>query len=194
MRRFPPLGDGAATPQVQMNDYDPEPPRMSPTAIVGVISAGLFIVAGVVLLVALIRHRQAEPPVANARPQQTQQRALAIPHGGPRSEPAPRAAITDEDLERANRQAKLVIEIVIAGICLALWILMMAWVARDCRNRGIDGGAVWVLIVFVLGAIGLAIYMAARPHGFLVECPHCFNRRLGYAAVCPHCHRTTDRA
>jgi len=28
--------------------------------------------------------------------------------------------------------------------------LLLAWVAKDTRNRGVDGGAVWVFVVLVL--------------------------------------------
>ncbi len=177
-----------------MSDYDPQPPRMSPTAMVGVFAAGLFVVAGVVVLVALIQHRQAEPPAAKAGTARTQQGEGVVARPEPRAVSAPRPVISDEELEVAQRRMGVIIEIVFSGLYLVLSILMMAWVAKDCRNRGIDGGAVWVLIVLLLNAVGLAIYMAARPHGSLVECSHCFNRRLGYAAVCPHCHRSTDKA
>ena len=72
-------------------------------------------------------------------------------------------------------------------IYVVLLILLIAWVARDCRSRGVDGSAVWVLVIFLTGPIGLIVYMASRPHGFLVSCQRCRNRRLEAAMSCPHC-------
>lgn len=66
-------------------------------------------------------------------------------------------------------------------------VLLMAWVARDCRARGVDGGAVWVLIMLLFSAAGLLVYMASRPHGSLTRCPRCGNSKLMMAKRCHHC-------
>jgi hypothetical protein len=78
---------------------------------------------------------------------------------------------------------------VLAFAYLVLEILLLVWVARDARNRGVDGGAVWVLIILVTGLLGLIIYVAARPHGMLRRCDICGNKRLVHAKLCPHCGR-----
>jgi hypothetical protein len=72
-------------------------------------------------------------------------------------------------------------------VYLVTLILLLAWVARDARARGVDGGAVWVLIVLCTYFLGLIVYMAARPHGKLVACQRCGNKRLMAALACPHC-------
>lgn len=68
-------------------------------------------------------------------------------------------------------------------------ILLLAWVARDARNRDIDGGAMWVIVIFFSGIVGILVYLASRPHGTLAMCENCGNRRLNYARLCPHCGR-----
>jgi hypothetical protein len=72
-------------------------------------------------------------------------------------------------------------------------ILLMAWVAQDARARGVDGGAVWVFLMLVTGVFGLLIYMASRPHGILIICEHCMNRKLALAKMCPHCGHAQSR-
>lgn len=76
-------------------------------------------------------------------------------------------------------------------VYLLFWILTMAWVARDAKNRSIDGGAVWVILVFFLHFIGLLVYVAACPHGMLTTCEWCQNRKLNYARIRSHCGRTS---
>jgi hypothetical protein len=75
-------------------------------------------------------------------------------------------------------------------LCLAYvvgLILLLAWVAGDCRNRNMDGGAVWILVILSLHWVGLLVYLASRPHGMLTICTTCGNKRLVHARVCPHC-------
>jgi hypothetical protein len=66
-------------------------------------------------------------------------------------------------------------------------ILTLTWVAPDCRNRGVDGGAVWILVIVLLHWVGLLVYLASRPHGMLTICTTCGNKRLVHARACPHC-------
>lgn len=71
-------------------------------------------------------------------------------------------------------------------------ILLMAWVAKDCRARGVDGGAIWVLMILFGSWIVLIIYLAQRPYGSLVVCERCSNKRLMAALHCPHCGVRTN--
>lgn len=69
---------------------------------------------------------------------------------------------------------------------LILNIVLMAWVGRDAKGRGLEG-ATWLILMFFTGPIGLIVYLFARPSGVLVECQHCRNQRLAAASRCPHC-------
>jgi hypothetical protein len=66
-------------------------------------------------------------------------------------------------------------------------ILLLPWVVRDSRCRGMDGAAVWILLILITGWIGLLVYLAARPVGVLIPCRTCTNKRLLHSRVCPHC-------
>lgn len=70
---------------------------------------------------------------------------------------------------------------------LALNILLLVWVAKDAKNRGMDNPVLWMILVMVTGIIGFVIYLLVRPQGPLVRCPNCSNRRLPISAKCPHC-------
>lgn len=66
-------------------------------------------------------------------------------------------------------------------------IAMLVWVARDARNRGMDGAVLWMLLVFFTGPIGLIIYLFSRPTGAVVPCPRCGNKKLEASVKCLHC-------
>ena len=70
---------------------------------------------------------------------------------------------------------------------IALNIVLLIWVARDAKNRGMDNAVVWMILVMFTGIIGLIIYIFTRPQGNLVPCPQCANKRLQVSAKCPHC-------
>ena len=82
---------------------------------------------------------------------------------------------------------KIIIFIGIGILYLVGVVLLLAWVARDARNRGVDGGAVWVLVILFTHWFGLLIYLASRPHGMLTVCTTCSNKRLAFSKRCPHC-------
>lgn len=99
--------------------------------------------------------------------------------------PQPARSETEGDVGFAGALCFLWVFLV-TGYIVAV-ILMLAWVAKDSRNRGVDGGAVWVMVILFTGFIGLLVYLASRPHGVLVVCPHCNNKKLMPARLCPHC-------
>jgi uncharacterized membrane protein YhaH (DUF805 family) len=74
----------------------------------------------------------------------------------------------------------LIVAVVVVNVAL------LVWVARDAKARGMDGAAIWMLLVFFTGIFGLLIYLFSRPNGYLVNC-RCGNKRLGAARACPHC-------
>jgi hypothetical protein len=53
----------------------------------------------------------------------------------------------------------LIVFIIIGAIALQIYILI--WVYKDAKKRNMDG-AVWLLIVFITGIIGLIIYLIIR--------------------------------
>ena len=69
----------------------------------------------------------------------------------------------------------------------ALHIVILVWVARDAKARGMDSPVLWLLVVIFTGVIGLIVYIFARPQGNLVACTHCQNKRLQASVKCPHC-------
>jgi len=77
---------------------------------------------------------------------------------------------------------------------LVVSILLLVWVARDAKNRGVDNPVLWLILVFFTGIIGLIIYLAVRPTGNLILCEHCPNKKLPYALTCPHCGKADARA
>jgi hypothetical protein len=93
------------------------------------------------------------------------------------------------ELERGLGSILIPLLLFIAILMAAAWVLMLVFVVRDCRNRGVDNGALWMLVVANTHFVGLLVYLASRPHGSLIGCEHCGNRRLPYVAVCPHCRR-----
>jgi hypothetical protein len=69
----------------------------------------------------------------------------------------------------------------------ALVILLLAWVAKDARARGLDSPAIWVLVIFLTGPVGFLVYLASRPPGMLTTCSRCGNNHIMAAMSCPHC-------
>ena len=72
-------------------------------------------------------------------------------------------------------------------------IALLAWVAKDAKNRNMDSPILWLILVLVTGLIGLIVYMASRTKGSLVACEHCKGKKLAYAQVCPHCGNKSQK-
>ena len=70
---------------------------------------------------------------------------------------------------------------------LVISVMLLVWVARDAKARGMDSAVLWMLLVFFLNLLGLLIYVLARPQGNLIQCPNCGNKRLQASVKCPHC-------
>lgn len=75
----------------------------------------------------------------------------------------------------------------VAVAIFVLNIVMLVWVARDAKSRGMDNSVMWMILVFFTSLLGLVIYIFSRPQGELVPCPACKNKRLKVSAKCPHC-------
>jgi hypothetical protein len=170
--------------------YDSPPSTPPGTKVAYAMLGGLAVLAILVFIALAIRkHNASRPPVAQqtrqAEPQrQAEPRVRVVPV----AEERPHYDRDDPFREVVDRiMLWWLIAIVLCILYVVLVVLLMAWVAKDCRNRGIDGGAVWVLVIFLTGVIGLLVYLASRPHGMLTACSVCFNQRLVYARTCPHC-------
>lgn len=77
--------------------------------------------------------------------------------------------------------------VVIAIAVVVINVVLLVWVAKDAKNRGMDNSVVWVILVVLTGLIGLIVYIFSRPKGELVPCAQCHNKRLQASAKCPHC-------
>jgi uncharacterized membrane protein YhaH (DUF805 family) len=66
-------------------------------------------------------------------------------------------------------------------------IILLIWVAKDAKARGMDNPVVWMILVMLTSLVGLIIYVYSRPKGGLVACGNCQNKRLQVLTKCPHC-------
>jgi uncharacterized membrane protein YhaH (DUF805 family) len=66
-------------------------------------------------------------------------------------------------------------------------IIILVWVAKDAKARGMGSPIGWLILVFFTGILGLIIYYFARPSGDKTLCPNCSNLRLSSMMTCPHC-------
>lgn len=70
---------------------------------------------------------------------------------------------------------------------IVLNVLLLVWVAKDAKARGMDNSVIWMLVVMFLGVLGLVLYLLARPQGVLTRCHRCSNKRMAAAVACPSC-------
>jgi ribosomal protein L37E len=76
--------------------------------------------------------------------------------------------------------------VVLPVLWIGVSIAILFWLAKDAKARGMDG-AVWLILIFFTGPIGLAIYLFSRPQGLLIRCHNCGNNRMEVSVKCPHC-------
>jgi hypothetical protein len=97
--------------------------------------------------------------------------------------------LSDEEAAEAAAAcgAMAIVMVAIPIAILILNIVLLVWVARDAKSRGMDSAVVWMLLVFFLSLLGLVIYVFSRPKGIVVPCGSCNNKRLEASAQCPHC-------
>ncbi len=81
----------------------------------------------------------------------------------------------------------LLIGAIFALLSLLIHIVIVVWIVKDARDRGVQDVVVWALIGFFAGIVGLIVYILTRPQGNLVACEHCGRRRLASLKRCPHC-------
>jgi hypothetical protein len=77
-----------------------------------------------------------------------------------------------------------------------IWIVIAIWAYKDAEQRG-ESGALWVIIILIIGIIGLIIWLIVRPPiGGKKEgktprvdrrCPDCGRQIPIDALMCPYC-------
>jgi RNA polymerase subunit RPABC4/transcription elongation factor Spt4 len=109
------------------------------------------------------------------------------------------AAHTSKTADPFYRLPVMVPLAIVGGAVLACFILLIGYINRDARRRGMSPLLWTVLAIFVPHALGIVLYFVLRKPRILscpqcnaaVEpgfgfCPRC---RCGLNAVCPHCQR-----
>jgi hypothetical protein len=83
----------------------------------------------------------------------------------------------------------------VAGFAvLGLWLLLPSWVFVDARSRGVRRAPLWAFLTALSLAIGLVVYLIARPeHPGTLTCPGC-GKDVDGGAYCPHCGRDLTAA
>jgi len=72
------------------------------------------------------------------------------------------------------------------GTLLASYVLMVGYVSRDVRRRGMPA-ALWMLIVIIMpGGVGAVVYFLLRQPR-LTRCPHCSTEVASTYHFCPQC-------
>ncbi len=81
-------------------------------------------------------------------------------------------------------------------IWFVIFLLIALWVYRDAEKRG-KSGALWLIIVIILGLIGIIIWLIVRPpiggETKKVDndrrCPNCGRIIPFDAKICPYCSK-----
>jgi len=73
---------------------------------------------------------------------------------------------------------------------LVLHVVLLVWVARDAKARGLQNEVLWLILIAMTGPIGLVVYVFSRPEGKLAPCQYCRKPKLPISQVCPHCGRS----
>jgi len=90
----------------------------------------------------------------------------------------------------------------VAGVALAFFVLLVGYVNRDARRRGMNVTLWTLLVIFVPDAIGFIIYFLLR-QPLRIPCPKCgavadpaFNFcprcKFNLHFACPECHRAVQ--
>ena len=90
---------------------------------------------------------------------------------------------------------------VLIAIPWIIWLILGIWVYKDAEKRG-KSGILWFLIVFILGIIGIIIWLVVRPPiggekpAATAEpgrrCPNCGRGIPNDARTCPYCGKNFE--
>jgi len=127
--------------------------------------------------------------VKNPAPPVAKERLDPFDHAEDANRRRPAAADTD----RAFLGMSFLVTLLVGAFLYVLASILMAiWVIQDTRNRSVENGVLWMLMIFPFNFMALLIYLASRPAGSLIRCEWCGNSRLAYVGICPHCHREVE--
>jgi DNA-directed RNA polymerase subunit RPC12/RpoP len=169
--------------------------RVSPVALFGVGFLALAVV--VLVVVAIVRSDRAAKQNLKSSAKQTQKggqpvgkaRTDAGDTPNPRLEPVG-GNEPDQEVGRTLFGYSLFGMICVMVILYWLFVFLLAvWVIRDARNRSVENGLFWMLLIVPFNVFALLIYLVSRPSGTLIKCSNCRNYRLRHVGICPHCHR-----
>jgi RNA polymerase subunit RPABC4/transcription elongation factor Spt4 len=87
----------------------------------------------------------------------------------------------------------------LTGTLLGFFMLLIGYVNRDAKRRGMNVALWTILVIFIPNAIGFIIYFLVR-HPLMIACPQCrtmanpsFNYcpkcKFNLHPSCPQCHR-----
>ena len=82
---------------------------------------------------------------------------------------------------------------VMGGSIFAFWVLLVGYVTRDARRRGMKVALWTLLVIFVPNGIGFIIYFLLR-QPLMVNCPQCgnpTNPSVNYCSKCKYNLRPT---
>ncbi len=85
------------------------------------------------------------------------------------------------------------------GLLLFFWFLLIGYVNRDSKRRGMSRALWTLLVIFIPNGIGFIIYFLIR-QPLSMPCPHCGTRvepgfnfcpkcQFNLTPTCPHCSR-----
>lgn len=192
-------GHGGPAEPIELDDEPILYRRRKSYAPPALVVVGVLLLAGVTVVVAIAAIMRASAPPEKPRevakkkdvsaPGRAERPVAQVDEREPvRGNPRARDRSSDDEDAGWSTSAILGVVAVVVLAYLVFVVLLAIWVIRDCRNRSIENGIFWMLLIFPFNVLALIIYLASRPNGTLVRCEHCRNQRLAFVGVCPHCH------
>jgi hypothetical protein len=172
------------------------------------VSSGVLIAVGflalitlVMVVAAVIRHDRPSNPKAPTAGKDvstdTKGKGRPVP-AEPSVRPEPELKPVERSVEQdVGRNETIAGYPLFGAICVfvvlfvygLLSILMAIWVVGDTRNRSVENGLFWMLLIIPFNFTALLVYLASRPKGLLIRCERCGNKRLAFVGICPHCRQ-----
>ena len=74
----------------------------------------------------------------------------------------------------------------LTGTVLASYVLVVGYVSRDVKRRGMSAGLWMLVVIFMPGLIGAVVYFLLR-QPIMVRCPNCTTELTAGVHFCPQC-------